>query len=169
MTAPSVQPKARPPLRGARLWTPWVLAVALLGGCREERRPARPEEVVRQFIQVMQNVHGDPKRGAEAVALLWEPARKNLTERASRATAAVGNEVKPGEMLAPSWFSLQMTPRSFETRVDGSWAEVTVRGQRREDVYNVRCVQENKAWRVALELPPLPPIQKRVGGVQADD
>ena len=96
-------------------------AVSLLG-CREERRPARPDEVVRHFIQVMQSVHGDPARGAEAVSLLWEPARKNLAERASRATAAVGSEVRPGDMLAPSWFSLQMTPRSFETRLDVPFA-----------------------------------------------
>lgn len=163
---PHLSRAGRGPLRAS---ASLALCVALLAGCQEERRPARPEDVVRQFIQVMQSVHGDPARGAEAVSLLWEPARKNLLERASRATAAIGSEVKPGDMLAPSWFSLQMTPRSFETRLDGTWAEVTVRGLRREDVYSVRCVQENKAWRIALELPPLPPIQKRYGGVQADD
>ncbi len=145
-----------------------LLSLAALG-CQEERRPQGPEETVRNFIHAMQSVHGDPKRGAEAVALLWEPARKNLAERASRATAAIGSEVEPGEMLAPSWFSLQVTPRSFSTRLDGEWAEVTVRGNTREEAYGVRCVKEKGLWRVALELPPLPPIRKRTGGVQADD
>ena len=96
-----------------------------------------PEETVRNFIHAMQGVHGDPKRGAEAVALLWEPARKNLAERAARATAAIGSEVAAGEMLAPSWFSLQVTPRHFATRLDGDWAEVTVRGNTRDEVYVV--------------------------------
>jgi hypothetical protein len=142
-----------------------VLALGVaLAGCEEERVAEGPEDVVRRLIAVLQGVHGDPKSGEAAVALLWEPARQNLTERARRASAASGHPVKPGEMLAPSWFSLAVAPRSFSSRVDGDWAEVTVRGDDpAQGQYRIRCVREDKAWRVALELPPLAPIRKRAG------
>lgn len=138
------------------------VALVLLAGCEEKRVAQGPEEVVQRFVAAMQGVHGDPARGEAAVALLWEPARSNLEERARRAAAASGHPVKPGEMLAPSWYSLQLTPRSYSSRVDGDWAEVTVRGDDAgQGQYRVRCVREDKAWRVALELPPLAPIRKR--------
>lgn len=137
-----------------------------LAGCEEERVVEGPEDVVRRLITVLQGVHGDAKSGEAAVALLWEPARQNLAERARRAAAASGYPVKPGEMLAPSWFSLQLVPRSYASRVDGDWAEVTVRGDDpAQGQFRIRCVREENAWRVALELPPLTPIRKRAGDI----
>lgn len=133
-----------------------------LVGCEEERAVEGPEQVVRKFIETMQGVHGDKVRGEAAVALLWEPARENLAERARRASAASGHPVSPGEMLAPSWFSLQFQPRSWRTRIDRNWAEVIVSGDDPSSgQFRVRCVKEDEAWRVALELPPLAPIRKR--------
>jgi hypothetical protein len=66
-------------------------------------------------------------------------------------------------MLPPSRFSLHHKPRHFEMRIDGDWAEVAVTG---EDgaVDRVKCVREDGKWRVVLELPPLPPIERRLDG-----
>ncbi len=137
-------------------------ALGALAGCEEKEVAQGPEVVVQRFIAGMQGVHGDPARGEAVVALLWGPARDNLEERARRAAAASGHPVRPGEMLAPSWFSLQLTPRSYASRIDGDWAEVTVRGDDpAQGQYRVRCVREDDTWRVALELPPLAPIRKR--------
>lgn len=145
-------------------------ALAVLGGCEEKQVVQGPEEVVQRFIAAMQGVHGDPARGEAVVGLLWGPARENLEERARRAAAASGHPVRPGEMLAPSWFSLQLTPRSYTSRIDGDWAEVTVRGDDpAQGQYRVRCVREDDAWRVALELPPLAPIRKRDDIVSAEE
>lgn len=148
-------------LGGWGLLAPLWLPLGLLG-CEEERAVDGPEQVVKKLVEIMQGVHGDRARGEAAVALLWEPARENLSERARRASAASGHPVHPGEMLAPSWFSLQFQPRSWSTRIDGSWAEVIARGDDpSHGQFRIRCVKEDDAWRVALELPPLAPIRKR--------
>lgn len=138
------------------------LLPALLGlaACREEPTPAGPADVLVDFIQTMQRVHGNPEMGAHAISLLWEPARKNLAERARRASALSGRKIEPGEMLAPSWFSLHLVPDQFETRLDGNWAEITTTSRDGRQV-RTRAVLEKDNWRILLELPELPEIRQR--------
>src|SRR4051812_45594614 len=143
-----------------------ALAASLLlglSGCEEEGSDNEPDRVVSEFIQRMQRVHGERKAARAAYDLLWSDARRNLAERAKRASDVAGREIAPEEMLPPSRFSLHHKPRHFETRIDGDWAEVAVTG---EDgaVDRVKCVREAGKWRVVLELPPLPPIERRLDG-----
>ena len=137
--------------------------LASLSGCQEEASDGEPERVVAEFIQRMQRVHGERKSARAAYDLLWSDARRNLAERAKRASDVAGREIAPEEMLPPSRFSLHHKPRHFDMRVDGDWAEVVVTG---EDgtVNRVKCVREDGKWRVVLELPPLPPIERRLDG-----
>ena len=152
-----------------RVWlsrAPWALAaLALLLGCEEEGSDNEPDQLVAEFVTRMQRVHGDRKAARAAYDLLWGDARRNLAERAKRASDVAGREIAPEEMLPPSRFTLHHKPRRFEARVDGDWAEVTVTG---EDavVDRVKCVREDGKWRVVLELPPLPPIERRSDAVQ---
>jgi hypothetical protein len=144
----------------------WLLATPLfatLVGCEEEASDGEPERVVSEFIQRMQRVHGERKAARAAYDLLWSDARRNLAERAKRASDVAGREIAPEEMLPPSRFSLHHKPRHFDMRIDGDWAEVSVTG---EDgaVDRVKCVREDGKWRVVLELPPLPPIERRLDG-----
>jgi hypothetical protein len=135
---------------------------ALVGlfGCEEEGSDNEPDRLVAELVTRMQRVHGDRKAARAAYELLWSDARRNLAERAKRASDVAGREIAPEEMLPPSRFTLHHKPRRFEARVDGDWAEVTVTG---EDgaVDRVKCVREDGKWRVVLELPPLPPIERR--------
>ena len=123
-----------------------------------------PAEAVREFVERMQRVHGNPEDARAAYELLWSEARKNLGERAKRASAASGQQVAPEEMLAPSRFSLSFQPKNYIVeRLEGSWAEVMVSGESpSRETTKVRCVQEDGNWRVVLELPALAPIQTRV-------
>jgi hypothetical protein len=146
--------------RALRFWPLAMLAV----GCREQSPDARPETVVEELVMRMQRVHGDAKAARRAYELVWLEAKQNLAERAKRASAVAGRNVAPEEMLAPSGFALRFQPKTYRARVDGDWALVTVLGeapavQRAE----VKCVREDGAWRVVLELPAAAPIEKRDG------
>jgi len=142
-----------------------IVASALQTSCEAEASDLNPERVVQEFIDRMQRVHGDPKAARAAYELLWADARRNLAERAKRASAVAGREIGPEEMLAPSHFSLGYRPKKFTARIDGDWAEVTAIGETSENPpHIIKCVREDGHWRVVLELPPLPAIQRRVDG-----
>ena len=141
------------------------LASTVLTGCEAEANDSTPERVVQEFIDRMQRVHGDSHAARLAYELLWADARRNLAERAKRASAVAGREIAPEEMIAPSHFSLAYRPKKVTARVDGDWAEVTVSGESSTaPPHVVKCVREDGHWRVVLELPPLPPIQRRPDG-----
>jgi len=154
------------PLNGHRhkRWLSVSLGFLLLAqvGCEAEASDSNPERVVQEFMDRMQRVHGDAHAARLAYELLWADARRNLAERSKRASAVAGREIAPEEMIAPSHFSVTYRPKKLTSRVDGDWAEVTVRGEASATQSNVvKCVREDGRWRVVLELPPLPPIQRR--------
>lgn len=140
-----------------------LFAVALLPACEEDVADSEPDRLVAEFIRRMQRVHGDRKAARAAYELMWSDARRNLAERAKRASDVAGREIAPEEMLPPSRFSLHRKPRRFEARVDGDWAEVSILSEG-GGVDRVKCVREDGKWRVVLELPPLPPIERRADG-----
>ncbi|MDX2051918.1 MAG: hypothetical protein SFV15_05955 [Polyangiaceae bacterium] len=160
-STPSPNLRGRP--RSLAAFRVAVCSLALfLFGCESPRVDARPELLVREFIDRMRRVHGDPIAARRAYELLWSQAKSNLTERAKRATAVLGKTVLPEEMLAPSRFSLNYRPRNFRARVQGKWSLVTVTGEvPATQKTEVKCTLEGEHWRVALELPPLSPIRKR--------
>jgi len=147
-------------------WAAGFLALCLCqASCEAEAKDATPEGVVQEFMDRMQRVHGDPHAARLAYELLWVEARRNLAERAKRASAVAGREIAPEEMLAPSHFSLAYRPKKLSSRTDGDWSEVTVTGEvSSTQPHVVKCVREDGHWRVVLELPLLPPIQRRVDG-----
>ncbi len=138
-------------------------AACVLAACQQEPSDVEPDRLVADFIQRMQRVHGERKSARAAYDLLWADARRNLAERAKRASDVAGRELAPEEMLPPSRFSLHHKPRKYEARVDGDWAEVTVTGEDGSSD-RVKCVREDGNWRVVLELPPLAPIERRLDG-----
>ena len=119
---------------------------------------------MQEFIARMQRVHGDPRAARAAYELLWVDARRNLAERAKRASAVAGREIAPEEMIAPSHFSLAYRPKKVSAHTDGDWSEVTVSGDNTSLSHVVKCVREDGRWRVVLELPLLSPIQRRADG-----
>ncbi|MDF3072278.1 MAG: hypothetical protein K0R38_7879 [Polyangiaceae bacterium] len=146
-----------------REWLSALLALTLLPACEEDPADSDPDRVVAEFITRMQRVHGDRKAARAAYDLLWSDARRNLAERAKRASDVAGREIAPEEMLPPSRFALHRKPRQYEARVDGDWAEVSISSDEGA-VDRVKCVREDGKWRVVLELPPLAPIERRMDG-----
>lgn len=143
----------------------WLLIAGALAApaCKSPQPEVwTPERVVAEFIARIQRVHGAPEASRAAFELLWSEAQKNLEERAERATAVAGRTIEAHEMIAPSRVALRGTPREYSTRTDGKWAIVTAKSDVPGAEYAVRCVREHGEWRIALELPPLAGIERRV-------
>ncbi|MCB9606502.1 MAG: hypothetical protein H6716_07920 [Polyangiaceae bacterium] len=150
--------------RGSACLRYCLLAVACLvlaPACGREQEEETPERVVELFIDRMESVHGDPKMARLAYDLMWSDAQRVLTERAKRASAVVGRNLGPEEMLAPSRFSLRFEPHRFKARVEGQRAVVAVIGASPGERFDVHCVREESGWRVVMDIPEPPPIRKR--------
>jgi hypothetical protein len=139
-----------------------LISVATLD-CKGEPIDVEPASVVEEFVRRMQRVHGDPKAAHAAYELLWRDAQNNLGERAKRASAVGGRKVLPEEMIAPSRFALAFEPKHYAAEVQGDWAIVVMTGEGPEAPRrSVKCVRENGRWRIVMELPLPPTIQKRL-------
>lgn len=137
-------------------------ALALVAACSHTPPDATPEGAVREFIERMERVDGDPERALAAYELLSANTRENLIERARRASHASGRPMKPEEMLAPSRFVLLFRPHQMQAHVTGDHAFVDVTGMDPNvDRARVPLVREEGRWRVELDLPQLPPVEKR--------
>jgi hypothetical protein len=142
---------------------PWraLLVALLLAACEAEHPSADPARAAQAFVERLRRVHGDPKQAMAAFELLDLSTQENLGERAKRASALAGRKLGPEEMLVPSRLDLAFEPRRYEAAIDGDWAVVTIHGDRR--TATLRCKRDAGAWRVVLQLPPLPPVEARAG------
>jgi hypothetical protein len=134
--------------------------------CTQHAEDGSPERAVQEFIDRMQRVHGDAQKAKAAYDLLAADARSKLEERADRASAALGRVVRPEEMLAPSRFYLSFQPRAWSSREGPGWAIVTVEGESSRERREVRCLREGGDWKIVLDLPDLPPIERRELGAE---
>ncbi len=152
---------------------PYVVGLTILASCTACRREAideDPERLVKEFIDRVKGAYVDPKMARGAFDFLWSSAQKNLTERAARASALASRKVAPEEMLALTRFSLRFVPQRYSATVQGDVAVVALQGESHSrDRAEVRCVREQGRWRIAVELPPLPPIQRRSDSNSEDE
>lgn len=139
-----------------------VLAVASVG-CGRRAPTASPDGAVRELVERMRRIRGDPAEAKAAYALLSKRAQQNLSARAQRYSAASGKSIAPEAMIAPSRFLLRFEPQRYSAKVSGSSVRVEVVGFRAEDRAQLPCVFEDGGWRVDLALPALPPVQMRPG------
>jgi hypothetical protein len=143
-----------------------ALAVVLtLSACSRSAADATPDGAVRLWLEKMEATADDPRAIKEAYALLGPAARANLEERAKRTSQAQGRRVEPHEMLAEGRFGLKFRPKTMKASVVGDRATVEVLGNEPNTEHaSVRCVHEEKGWRVEPELPEVVTLPKRDGG-----
>jgi hypothetical protein len=143
-----------------------VLAVAigvltLLPGCGTRAANATPEGAVREFVERMRRVQGDPADAKAAFDLLSNSAKANLKARAERYSAASGKAIAPEAMIVPSFFLLRFEPERYYAKIAGTYALVEAQGLLPEERAQIPCVFEDEVWRLDLQIPPPAPIQTR--------
>jgi len=142
-----------------------MLAIALaceaLMGCRGRSPNATPEVAVRELVERMRRVQGDPADAKAAFELLSKGAQANLKTRAERYSAASGKPMAPEAMIVPSLFLLRFEPQRYSARISGAYALVEAQGLLTEDRAQIGCVYEDERWKIDLQLPPLSPITTR--------
>jgi hypothetical protein len=130
-----------------------------LSGCESRRPDATPEGAVREVVERLRQVHGDPASAHAVYELLSRATRENLESRARRYGAASGKNIAPAAMLAPSSLVERWAGREYRARIVGIHALVEVRGLLPDERAEVWCVHEEGAWRVIIDLPPLPEVR----------
>lgn len=143
-----------------------LLLAAALAGCGRRAPNTTPDGAVRELVERMRRVQGDPAEAKAAYELLSKRAQQNLVERAKRYSAASGKAIAPEAMIVPSRFLLRFEPQRYTAQIGGAAARVDVIGLIAGDRASVPCVFEDGGWRVDLALPPLPPVQMRPGTAQ---
>jgi hypothetical protein len=151
-----------PTLRAAVI----VFATLELAGCRRHAPNGTPDGAVRELVERLRRVQGDPGDAKAAFALLSTHAQANLTTRAQRYSAASGKMISPEAMLVPARFLPRFEPQRYSARIAGAVARVDVAGVHRGEHAEVDCVLEDGVWRVDLGLPPLSPLRLRPGSAQ---
>jgi hypothetical protein len=148
----------------------WWAAIALVGalslapaGCSRRPPNATPDGAVRELVERLARLQGDPADAGAVYELLSRRAKENLAARAQRYSAATGKTIAPEAMIAPSRFQLRFEPQRYVPQVAGVHALVEVAGLLPGERAQIPCVYEDAAWRIDLTLPPLPPVQRRPG------
>ena len=137
-----------------------------LAGCGRRAPSATPDGSVRELVERMRRLRGDPGDAKAAYELLSRRSQQNLAARAQRYSAASGKAIAPEAMIVPSRFLLRFEPQRYSAQISGSFARVEVLGLLAGDRALVPCVFEEGGWRVDLSLPLLPPVQMRPGSGQ---
>ena len=143
-----------------------IVVAALSSGCGRRAPNATPDGAVRELVERMRRMQGDPAEAKAAYAMLSKRAQQNLIERAKRYSAASGKAIAPEAMIVPSRFLLRFEPQRYTAQSSGPLARVEVIGLLAGERATLPCVFEGGGWRVDLGLPSLPPVQKRPGSGQ---
>jgi hypothetical protein len=149
--------------RAIRLIVIGAALFALSSGCSRRAPNTTPEGAVRELIERLRRVQGDPTDAKDAYVLLSKRAQANLAARAQRYSAASGKAIAPEAMIVPSRFLLRFEPQRYTALISGAHALVEVGGGAAGQRAQIPCVFEDNAWRVDVLLPALPPVQLRPG------
>src|SRR5262249_51155855 len=149
--AASVDGPARRRYAGAMARPVALVCIGLaLAGCGRRAASATPDGSVRELVERMHRLRGDPGDAKAAYELLSRRAQQNLAARALRYSAASGKAIAPEAMIVPSRFLVRFEPQRYVAQVSGSFARVEVLGLLAGERAQIACVFEDRGWRVDL-------------------
>ncbi len=119
-------------------------------GCRKEVDD--PGRAVVGFLDDLRHADEDLERAKRALASLPEPSRRDLDERAKRASVVLGRRVEPSELLIDAFMVTRFEPLRTTSEVRGERAVVELFGANEAVEHGrVTCVREGERW--AVEIP----------------
>jgi len=164
-----MKPEKKPPKTQKNTWAKanvWALCLVLTGtSCKNKSYDDTPEGVAREFLERMDRMQGDPGDARKTFDLLSQSSQTNLSARARRASAAMGRRLGPESMLVPSHFYPRFQPRQWVVKGGKPRATVEITGvEPATERASITCVLEDSGWRIDLEFPQLPAMEKRKEG-----
>lgn len=125
-------------------------AAVACAGCRKEAED--PGRATLLFLEDLRHADEDLERAKRALAALPEATRKDLDERAKRASVVLGRRVEPTELVVDAFVVTRFEPLRTTSEVHGDRAVVELFGAN-EAVEHGRltCVREGDRW--AIEIP----------------
>lgn len=141
-----------------------LLLFLTIAGCTHKSADSTPEGAVREWIERMESAGEDPSSAKAAYELLGPTAKKNLRDRAERASRIQGRHVEAEDMLATGRFGLRFRPVNMRATLHGDDAEVDVEGSDPSQHAVVSCHREGEHWRVEPALPEQAELPKRPDG-----
>jgi hypothetical protein len=152
------------------LW--WLALFIPLCACGRRDSDTAPDSAARALIghlgDASREPHAFPEGARDAYRYLATSTKKKLELRAERASKLQGRRIGAEDMLVVGRFALRFEPRVYASVIRGEHAEVEVRGDKNDDVAKILCVREPHptkdnvfVWRVELEVPDAPPLQKQ--------
>jgi hypothetical protein len=130
---------------------PLALAAALaLAGCRKDTDD--PARTVVAFLDDLRRADEDLERARRVVAALPASTRRDLEERAGRASVVLGRRVEAPELIVDAFVVLRFEPVRTTSAVKGDRAVVELFGANEAVEHGrVTCVREGDRW--AVEVP----------------
>ncbi len=136
-----------------RLVLAYVLPLAVAAttlGCRKEAED--PAHAVMTFLDDLHHADEDVVRAKAAVAALPEASRRDLEDRAKRASVVLGRRVEASELLADAFVVTRFEPVRTTSELRGERAVVELYGANEAVEHGrVTCVRERDRW--AVEIP----------------
>jgi hypothetical protein len=127
-----------------------AIAIALAAvGCRKE--PDDPARTVVAFLEDLRHADEDLDRARRVVAALPAASRRDLEERAGRASVTLGRRVEAPELIVDAFVVLRFEPVRTRSEVKGDRAVVELFGAN-EAVEHARvtCAREGERWFVEV-------------------
>jgi hypothetical protein len=127
-----------------------ALACASVAACRKESPD--PARTVLSLVDDVRRADEDPERAKHVVASLPAATRRDLDERAKRASIILGRRVEPTELVADAFVVTRFDPVRTTTTIRNDRATVELFGAN-EAVEHARvtCILDGDHW--AVELP----------------
>ncbi len=117
--------------------------------------------MVLAFIDDLRHVDEDVERARRVVAVLPASSRRDLEERARRASVVLGRRVEAPELIADAFVVLRFDPVRARSDIHGDHAVVELFGTNEATEHGrITCVRDGSRWSIEVPFSEPPKVQE---------